>query len=77
MEWTIIEVLVVIVGLFLSVGAPILKQSGKIQQIIDQIGFQQKELNEGWKEIDQHGKQLQDHETRITILEHDNEENSQ
>lgn len=77
MEWTIIEVLVVIVGLFLSIGAPILKQSSKIQQIIDQIGFQQKELNDGRKEIDQHGKQLQDHETRITILEHDNEESSQ
>lgn len=73
MEMTVINVIVILVGLFLSVGAPILKQSNKIQQVIDRIDNQQKEISTAWGKLNDHEKTLDDHETRITVLEHDQE----
>lgn len=73
MEMTVINVVVILVGLFLSVGAPILKQSNKIQQVIDRIDNQQKEISTAWGKLNDHERTLDDHETRITVLEHDQE----
>lgn len=74
MEMAVINVVVVLVGLFLSVGAPILKQSNKIQQVIDRIDNQQKEISAAWGKLNDHERTLDDHETRITVLEHDKQQ---
>ena len=76
MEWSVVEVLIMLSGLFLSIGLPILRQSNKIQQIIDNVSAQQKELNTEQQLVSYHEKKINEHETRITILEHDYEENS-
>lgn len=73
MELTI-NAIVILVGLFLTIGAPILKQSNKIQQAIDRIDNQQKEIRTAWDRLNSHEKTIDDHETRITVLEHDREQ---
>lgn len=73
MELTI-NAIVILVGLFLTVGAPILKQSNKIQQVVDRIDNQQKEISTAWGRLNDHEKAIDDHETRITVLEHDKEQ---
>ncbi len=70
----IVNVLVILVGLFLTVGAPILKQSNKIQQVVDRIDNQQKEISTTWGRLNEHEKTIDDHEVRITVLEHDREQ---
>ena len=73
MELTI-NAIVILVGLFLTVGAPILKQSNKIQQAIDRIDNQQKEIKTAWDRLNSHEKTIDDHEIRITVLEHDKQQ---
>lgn len=70
----IVNTLVVLVGLFLTVGAPILKHSNKIQQVVDRIDNQQKEIKTAWDRLNSHEKTIDDHEIRITVLEHDKQQ---
>lgn len=70
----IINTLVILVGLFLTVGAPILKHSNKIQQVVDRIDNQQKEIRTAWDRLNSHEKTIDDHEIRITVLEHDKQQ---
>ena len=73
MEWTIVEVLVVLVGLFLTIGKPLLQFSNKVQVIIDRVDAQQKELGSQDKTIAEHTQTLQKHEIRIHDLETKND----
>lgn len=70
----IVNTIVVLVGLFLTVGAPILKHSNKIQQVVDRIDNQQKEIKTAWDRLNSHEKTIDDHEIRITVLEHDKQQ---
>lgn len=70
----IVNTLVILVGLFLTVGAPILKHSNKIQQVVDRIDNQQKEIKTAWDRLNSHEKTIDDHEIRITVLEHDKQQ---
>lgn len=70
----IVNTIVVLVGLFLTVGAPILKHSSKIQQVVDRIDNQQKEIKTAWDRLNSHEKTIDDHEIRITVLEHDKQQ---
>jgi Na+-translocating ferredoxin:NAD+ oxidoreductase RnfG subunit len=80
MEWTVVTVLVVIVGLFAAVGAPIIKLIVTITKVNILLDALTKELNEAvCKNKDSHERfrthnekqdeTLQDHEMRITVLE--------
>lgn len=79
-EWSVVGVLVVVVGLFLSVGAPVIqlnstitKLSTLVQSIQDRQARQERDNTDShlrlWKHNDGQDAVLNDHETRITILE--------
>lgn len=69
MEWTVVTVIIALVGLFMTVGKPIITLNGSITHLQDAID----ELREGIKVLtgrtDNQEERLQDHETRISILE--------
>ena len=69
MEWTVVTVIIALVGLFMTVGKPIITLNGSITHLQDAID----ELREGIKVLtgrtDSQEEKLQDHETRISILE--------
>lgn len=69
MEWTVVTVLIALVGLFITVGKPILNLNQaitKLQVSVDNLqDYQHKQDNR----IDSHSAQLDDHEKRITTLE--------
>ena len=69
MEWTIVTVIIALVGLFMTVGKPIITLNGSITHLQDAID----ELRENIKVLtgrtDSQEEKLQDHETRISILE--------
>lgn len=69
MEWTVVTVITALVGLFMTVGKPIITLNGSITHLQDAID----ELREGIKVLtgrtDSQEEKLQDHETRISILE--------
>lgn len=80
MEWTVVNVVVVLVGLFATVGAPIIKLitsltklTGEVTHLRESMSDAAKENNASHKKIcahlDDQGEKLQDHETRITVLE--------
>lgn len=69
MEWTVVTVIIAIVGLFMTVGKPIITLNSSITHLQDAID----ELRENIKVLtgrtDSQEEKLQDHETRISILE--------
>lgn len=69
MEWTVVTVIIALVGLFMTIGKPIITLNGSITHLQDAID----ELREGIKVLtgrtDNQEEKLQDHETRISILE--------
>lgn len=80
MEWTVVNVIVVLVGLFITIGAPIIKLitsltklTSEVMHLRESMGDANKENTASHKKIcshlDEQGDKLQDHETRITVLE--------
>lgn len=69
MEWTVVTVIIALVGLFMTVGKPIITLNSSITHLQDAID----ELRENIKVLtgrtDNQEERLQDHETRISILE--------
>ena len=73
MEWKVIEVLVVIVGLFFSIGRPIIQHTQQTQKMLDQLGNHNNAIKDNAEMIDEHDKKLQNHEMRLHDLEQDQE----
>lgn len=80
MEWQIISVLVVLVGLFATITAPILKLSNtiiKLDNTCENLEKQFKEFEENnkdshrrlWNHNTKQDEQIQEHENRIILLE--------
>ena len=80
MEWTVVGVLVVLIGLIVSIVRPLIKwntclteNTMAIKGLTDSIkGNEQintEEHNELWIVCDKHGEKLNEHDTRITVLE--------
>jgi hypothetical protein len=69
MEWIVVSTLVVLVGLFLTIGRPILEFSNKVQQVIDKLGEHQKSIGANADKISEHDRTLHEHEIRIHDLE--------
>ena len=79
-EWSVVGVLVVLVGLFLSVGAPVIrlnstltKLSTLVEGLRDRQAQQEQNNTEGHRRLLKHNDEqdatLNDQETRNTILE--------
>ena len=87
-EWTVVSALVVLVGLFFTVGKPIINLNNNIVLLNANVAQNNKELKEQkeelkeqkknavkshdelWEKNEEQDIKLNDHETRIQILEH-------
>jgi len=83
-EWGVVSVLIAIIGLFITVGKPLLALNKSIVQLEEGM----KSVNKGldnlndkntqdhrriWDRVDKHGETLEDHEKRIQHLEYETE----
>ena len=69
MEWTVVTVIIALVGLFMTVGKPIITLNSSITHLQDAIDELREDIKVLTGRTDNQEKRLQDHETRISILE--------
>lgn len=69
MEWTVVTALVVIVGLFMTVGKPIMNVVKELQALRFETDHQEKEIDRDIESIKELTKIAQAHESRITSAE--------
>lgn len=69
MEWTVVTVIIALVGLFMTVGKPIISLNGSITHLQDAINELREDIKVLTGRTDNQEERLQDHETRISILE--------
>ena len=69
MEWTVVTVIIALVGLFMTVGKPIITLNGSITHLQDAIDDLREDIKVLTGRTDSQEEKLQDHETRISILE--------
>ena len=69
MEWTVVTVIIALVGLFMTVGKPIITLNGSITHLQDAILELREDIRVLTNRTDNQEERLQDHETRISILE--------
>ena len=80
MEWTVVTVIVVIVGLIISVATPLVKSTKAMTELtvnvkalnetLEKLEVQNKDEHKDFQEqLDEHDDKLADHETRITVIE--------
>lgn len=69
MEWTVVTVIIALVGLFMTVGKPVITLNGSITHLQDAIDDLREDIKVLTGRTDSQEEKLQDHETRISILE--------
>lgn len=69
MEWTVVTVIIALVGLFMTVGKPIITLNGSITHLQDAINELREDIKVLTGRTDNQEEKLQDHEKRISILE--------
>lgn len=69
MEWTVVTVIIALVGLFMTIGKPIITLNGSITHLQDAIDELREDIRVLAGRTDNQEEKLQDHETRISILE--------
>lgn len=69
MEWTVVTVIIALVGLFMTVGKPIITLNGSITHLQDAIDDLREDIKVLTGRTDNQEERLQDHEKRISILE--------
>lgn len=69
MEWTVVTVITALVGLFMTVGKPIITLNGSITHLQDAIDELREDIKVLTSRTDSQEEKIQDHETRISILE--------
>lgn len=69
MEWTVVTVIITLVGLFMTIGKPIITLNGSITHLQDAIDELREDIKVLTGRTDSQEEKLQDHETRISILE--------
>lgn len=69
MEWTVVTVIIALVGLFMTVGKPIITLNGSITHLQDVIDELREDIRVLTGRTDNQEEKLQDHEKRISILE--------
>lgn len=72
-EWGVFEVFAAIVALFLAIGVPSLKLNSTITRLSVLLGkleeTNKEEHDELWEEVEKHGESINDHETRLCVIE--------
>ena len=68
-EWTVVTVIIALVGLFMTVGKPIITLNGSITHLQDAIDELREDIRVLTGRTDNQEEKLQDHEKRISILE--------
>lgn len=71
MEWTVVTVLVVLIGLFFTVGKPIMNVVKELQSLRFETDHQEKEINRDIESIKELTKIAQSHENRLSNQEID------
>ncbi|MDY5912004.1 MAG: hypothetical protein SPJ62_08385 [Inconstantimicrobium porci] len=69
MEWTVVTVIIALVGLFMTVGKPVITLNSSITRLQDAINELREDIKVLTSRTDNQEERLQDHETRISILE--------
>jgi hypothetical protein len=80
MEWTVVVVLIALVGLVVSVLTPAIRLNTsvtKLSTLVDSLNAKLSTMESNntdahrriWSELDEHKSTLSAHETRITVLE--------
>lgn len=69
MEWIVVTVIIALVGLFMTVGKPIITLNTSITHLQDAILELREDIKVLTGRTDSQEERLQDHETRISILE--------
>ena len=69
MEWTVVTVIIALVGLFMTVGKPVITLNSSITRLHDAINELREDIKVLTSRTDNQEERLQDHETRISILE--------
>lgn len=72
-EWTVVSTLVVLIGLFMTVGKPIIVLNTSITHLQDAINSLREDIKILTGRTDDQESRIQDHETRISILEEHHE----
>lgn len=72
-EWAVVSVLVVLVGLFMTVGKPIITLNSSLTRLQDAIDALREDIKVLTGRTDDQESKIQDHETRISILEKQHE----
>lgn len=81
-EWTVVTVIIALVGLFAAVGAPVIRQTKAMtkldttmETLSDKLANLESKNTDAhariWKHNEEQDKTLQDHEIRIVKLEKD------
>ena len=79
-EWTVVTVLVALLGLFATVAKPIVSLNATIARLsetVERLDGRLTEMNQRnadghrrlWEECERHSVRIEDHETRLTVLE--------
>ena len=71
MEWTVVTALVVLVGLFFTIGKPILSVCGEIKELQIQGNQEKVDMTETKNQLKELVQIAQNHEIRIHDLEQD------
>ena len=69
MEWTVVTVIIALVGLFMTVGKPVITLNSSITHLQDAIDELREDIRVLTGRTDNQEEKLQDHEKRISILE--------
>lgn len=69
MEWIVVTVIIALVGLFMTVGKPVITLNSSITHLQDAIDELRGDIKVLTGRTDSQEERLQDHETRISILE--------
>lgn len=69
MEWTVVTVIIALVGLFMAVGKPIITLNSSITHLQDAIDELREDIKVLTGRTDSQEEKLQDYGTRISILE--------
>ena len=69
MEWTVVTVIIALVGLFMTVGKPVINLNSSITHLQDAIDELREDIKVLTSRTDNQEERLQNHETRISILE--------
>lgn len=69
MSWEIVVGLIALVGFGITVSTPIIRLNTSITKLICAIDTLNEKMSTSEKRLDAHGRELDNHEHRITVLE--------